>query len=396
MREAAIVLALLLAGCASPAAQTIAPAASPPALDVLLFASDAGCRSFCEPNVAALPTGEWLVLGDRFTRSVDGGATFEDVAPPPSPVPGSFQTDALVQVAPDGTLFFSALVASCALVSCAVLVLEGIQVARSTDASDSWSSVFLSLPRHPNGFGADRQWLAFGPDGVVCVNFQYVGVITPVLLVNTGPEVRASCSTDGGATFPEFVSVTGVVENGVINGRPVFDAAGRYVIPYFRLDRDGALFLAISEDTGRTFEEVAVEGASGDYFPSLALDANGTFHLLWRDADQAVVHATSADARAWSASEVVSGPGETTPSSPWMEARGEGILATWFVARGEDANDVVAWDGARTVTVATGLANGPYRPAATDFAHLALAPDGRALVVFGDVEDDETRLALVG
>lgn len=388
--------ALLLAGCAAPAPGIEAASSLPPASTFTTVDSGAGCAYFCEPNAIVLASGEWFVLGDALTRSLDEGATFEPIDIPPSPLgPASYQTDAMIEASPDGSLYYSALIAACPL-TCVALVLSGIQVARSEDLGETWSSTYLTLPSHFGAPGADRQWLSFGADGLVCLNFQYVGQLTPLGWQSvTDPEIRASCSDDGGATFPDFVSVSGPVPNGAINGRAAFDSAGRMYVPYFRLDSDGALVVATSDDAGRTFEEVPVEDAAGDYFPSLAIDGNDTLHLLWRNGDGAVSYATSVDrAATWSAPILLGAADEETPISPWIEARGDVVRAVWFVSESDETNALVAWDGERTSVLATGVSDGEYRHAGSDFAHVALTPDGRAVAVFGDIDSGKARLAV--
>lgn len=393
---AMLLVAILLAGCAETPTQEAHPNATEDAPRLALLDSTAACPRFCEPSVAVTGDGTWFVLGDSLERSADGGATFEDASLPPTPTAlGAytlFQTDSMIAAAPDGRLFYSALIASCP----SACLLTGIQVASTEDGAERWSSLFLSLPSHLRAPGADRQWLAFGPDGLVCLHFQYVGpILAPAIGgVREAPEVRISCSTDGGATFPEFVSVSGPASMYVINGRGVFDDEGRLYVPYFF---DGELVVAVSSDKGRTFEPRAVPGAAGDYFPALAAGPNGVLHLLWRDDGKRVSYATSTDGGAtWPDPLVVSAPGETTPTSPWIESHEGSFSAAWFVAESEASNRIVLWDGESTLTLAEDLPNGDGRAAATDFAHLTLTPDARALVVFGDLDAATTRLAAVG
>lgn len=396
-----LALTVLLAGClgTAPAAEMApvdAPAAAPRLLD-----TTAGCAWFCEPSVAVDGEGRWFVLGDALRASEDGGATWLEAGTPPSPKPDAFQTDTLVQVAPDGTLWYSALVASCTpAVGCNPFLLYGVQVARATapvPTEDDWESVFLSAPTHPRGLGADRQWLSFGPDGLVCVSFQHVGAAlfaAPLPLPRPSQsDLRVSCARDIGA-FPDFTSAAAGQPVSIINGRPAFDAAGALYVPHFRYDGGARLEVAVSTDEGRTFEARSV-GGEGAWFPALAVAPDGALHAAWND-DGTLRRARSLDQGAsWSPPEALTLPEETVVSSPWLEAGPGGLAIAFFVQEDEDANRLELWrNGARTV-LASGLENGAYRFAGTDFAHFAVDAAGRALVVVPDLGAEETRVAVV-
>lgn len=390
-----------IAGCAEdaapPAAGTFEPAAPP----VTLVDTTAGCAFFCEPNVAVDGAGRWFVLGDALRASADGGQTWVEAGLPPSPLPHAFQTDGLVQAAPDGTLWYSALVANCpALVACNAFALYGIQVARATadvPGPDDWSSVFLTAPTHPRAVGADRQWLSFGPDGLVCVTFQHVGgvlVQAPVPAPRPSQsDLRVSCARDVNA-FPDFSSAVQGTPRSIINGRPAFDAGGAMYVPHFRYDGGPSLELAVSTDGGRSFEARPVGGV-GAWFPALAAAHDGTLHAAWND-EGVVRHATSGDGgESWTAPVALTAENETVVSSPWLEAGPGGVAAAWFVQDGEETNRLVLWRGGQQTVLAAGLPNGNYRYAGTDFAHFALDAEGRALVVVPDLDAGETRLAVV-
>lgn len=67
----------------------------------------------------------------------------------------------------------------------------------------------------------------------------------------------------------------------------------------------------------------------------------------------------------------------------------------WFASSGGSTNDVWLWRDGNAVRIAQDATQSLAGRAATDYAHFVLAPDGRVLVVFGDVERDETLLAIV-
>lgn len=397
-----LALAALLAGCLSGTPAADVGTVDAPPEGARLVDTTAGCAWFCEPSVAVDGEGRWFVLGDALRVSEDEGTTWGEAGVPPVPRPNAFQTDGLIQAAPDGTLWYSALVASCPLaVSCNPFVLYGVQVARATapvPTPEDWESVFLSAPTHPRGVGADRQWLSFGPDGLVCVSFQHVGAAflsAPVPLPRPSQsDLRVSCAKDPGA-FPDFVSAVDGQPVSIINGRPSFDASGAMFIPHFRYDGGARLEVSVSTDGGRTFEARGVGGV-GAWFPALAVSPDGTLHVAWND-DGTLRHASSADQGAsWSEPEALTLPKERVVSSPWLEAGPGGVTVAWFTQEGsEETNRLEAWRGGARTVLASGLENGAYRYAGTDFAHFALDASGRALVLVPDLGAEETRLAVV-
>lgn len=79
-------------------------------------------------------------------------------------------------------------------------LLVGIQVAASEDAGESWTlNSVLTVDDDAHLPGADRQWLAFGPAGIVYVSFQHA----------EGLGILVARSDDGGHTFGPFVSASG-------------------------------------------------------------------------------------------------------------------------------------------------------------------------------------------
>src|ERR1041385_3016077 len=177
-----LLLAALLAGCSGHAPQNAAPppqAAAPP------FAAATSIAAPCpalrevdcfEPSIAADPTGRLFVANtscQAIAASDDGGAAFHGLPLPPDAMgmlPGAPHGDCTMQVDPKGRLWFSALVSEAPLSGLGTLV--GLHVARSDDGGASWAAGhFFPFAAKAEGadaglaVSADRQWLAFAPDG---------------------------------------------------------------------------------------------------------------------------------------------------------------------------------------------------------------------------------------
>ncbi len=410
VRRSAILLTILVtAGCAGRAGLDPAagvpepPAPSMPAFGPGVVAADECAflvfASCYEPSVAA-PAPDRLVVTNGIAgagrRSTDGGATFEPWAEPPLPLgapPGSLQADVLVQ-ARDGRLYWSALVVQFAGL---VLVLQGVQVAVSLDDGDSWSvNRLLSVPASTSSsLGADRQWLALGPNGTVYATYHQ----TPPVIVGVGPaggalfeaypnnRLMVARSDDGGETWTDWAPVN--APGGYIGGPPVVDAAGRLLVPFIDYAEPPHVGLAVSEDGGVTFEErtVFAADAPGDFFPAV-LPVEGALVAAWRGPEKTVlVAATRDDGATWSAPVAWSAPGETTPSSPWILAGPRGIDVAYYAIRhGEDASLVMARGALAAAETGEAVeradVTGPIdgatmgRRAFTDFAHVVASGDG--------------------
>lgn len=364
-----------------------------------------GCASCWEPTVAIDAQGRVFVTNGWATglwRSDDGGASFQRLAVPPPP-PGAFgmnvfgRGDAMLDAAPDGMLYFSAVVGG-----------FGIQVAASGDGGETWPvNTYAMVPASPDPpqAGADRQWLAFGEHGEMYLTYQRNALVNVAnVLVLPPPErgIVVARSDDGGRTWSTFRSIhpEGEAALAVVNGRPLVHD-GALFIPHFFLPDSGdtALRLAVSRDGGESFSSVDVHAPPGEragsWFPSLAFDGRGGAIMAWHGAEAALLAARSLDGGlSWSEPVVVhEGPIAT---SPWVEVRGEEAVLAWFAGDGNDGDrlliaslplhDPEAWPGAKPVDVArdTGIH--------TDFSHLTLNPDGRTFVVWANA--DEGRIAL--
>lgn len=351
------------------------------------------CGSFCEPVVAVDLEGRVFVKGIAYARSTANG-TFEPFNPPPMPLPngsGGFSTDRHLQVAPDGALWFHSLIGS----NAGAFLLLGIQVARSTDGGDTWTSSYLPLEGGlpTQGLGADRQWMAFAPDGTAYVTFQQNAVVnafTPVTSVaqpNTA-NIWVARSDDDGATWTRFSPLDGIdPTSDQATGQPIVDQEGRLLVPFHRSSLTGAgpneagFAIAVSPDgVSATQHQVSLDGTM---FPALVQLPDGRF----------LVSHNARDALTWGSSASVDGPWELAPiatekdplSSPWLGVRpGGGWDLVWMEGTGDGPFDVIrSLNGTTREVLATGLQGGPGIRASTDFVHAGYL-DGRLLVITSD------------
>lgn len=346
----ALLAALVIAGCASDAPVATSPDLAPGAKAVALTTALASCENrfgYCvEPSIAAAPDGTLYVsngLGTSTGVSHDGGATWESIADPPLPTgaaPDLFPNDVFVAVAPDGTLYYSALltdVRNDPTFTLGGVILGGIQVAASKDGGASWpANTYLALSGTTTTVGADRQWLAFGPDGEVYVS--YLHTTSPVLpfaplpfspLDVTGDDVRVARSDDGGASFTAFVPV--VAAGAHIGGPVAVDPEGNVLVPFFEYGASNRVGIAESSDRGATWSAQTVyEGDDvGAWFPVLSVGPSGRALAWWLGTGSIVVSHRDAASGAWSAPVAWSAPGESGATGPWIAEVGN---ASWAVA----------------------------------------------------------------
>jgi hypothetical protein len=404
--------AMLLAGCGSPpvpAGQATAPA--PTGFE--LVDTGAPCPSFCEPSVAVAPDGTLYVLSGYDLRfSHDGGRTFSKATFPPTAngaPPRVFANDAIVQVAPNGVLYISALLTSGFQVG---VTTEGLEVARSTDGGQTWeSNVYLGLADDRGAIGADRQWLAMDGKGTVCLAYQRYG---PVVIFDSelglprvglrSPAVDSdnpvTCSTDGGTTFGAFHSALGgpisKLNGSLIGGHPVLTEGGLLCIPHHRSD-SGVLEVACSTDLGATFRFGKV-AAGGNWFPMLGQAPDGGLAVAWISVKGELLVSRSDDGGAtWSEPRALGDATHAVAPSPWIEGAAGGWHVAWFEQASDAANDLwTASSGTNwtALAAARGLSNGGFRSAGTDYACLGLLPDGRMVVVYADLANKTTMLAI--
>lgn len=420
MRSAALAAALLaLAGCVAPqdAATAEEPALVEPATteaETLRAAAEApvaaapGLRTstafaecgWCyEPTVAVDGEGRVYVTTGRAEEGIavssDAGASWTNVDVPPLPggaPPTALRGDATVQVDPQGRLVYHALLLEYVYAgTSAVVVFDGFQVAASADGGRSWAWNAYVAPAttgDPYAEG-DRQWLAFGADGVAYMTQnQYAAFARPdarvplPLFPAAGTGLRAARSDDGGRTWGAFAEVVArPVEGGTIGGQPVVDGDGRLLIPYFVYGEGAGLFLASSSDGGASFAHLPVhaprEGYAGAMFPSLAVRGDELHMAWWKDGE--ILFASSGDGgESWSAAVTIGS--SAAVNSPWLVAGASGVEALW--SEKDDETSSLAWlvrgEGRMPLGRSDGFAG---REAYTDFLHAAPMPDGGLAVV---------------
>lgn len=424
VRTVALAVAILLAGCVAreapiePSAEhaptlapthetaALGPVGPPPALVFpACMQGPPDARSSCsEPTVAVDAEGRAFVttvLGDHLARSLDGGATWEAIAPPGSP-PDAPQklgsNDATVVVDGKGRLYLYALGIAPGMPS--------LLVSRSDDGGDSWALRRVVWPGAPKGLSValqpDRPWMAFGPADDAYLMFR-----------DAPTGLWSMRSEDAGATWAPPVLVASTPTHGLINtGAPWVASDGRVLIPFFtsfpsnahplRAREGSPLGLAISSDRGETWTaSIAFRSEdpqrAASMFPQVIEDAGGGIHLAWLSPEGTIRLASSDDgARTWADPVDLSAPGAAV--GPWGGAPATGgVDVLWFESAEEGFSLVRAHaarpagpEGFVRTLVATGIPFHSERmPAGTDFTHAAWLPDGCPVAVWASEEGIE-------
>jgi len=391
----AALLLLLLAGCSGkPATQAglhgdpTAPAAAwsfgtpVQALDACKYAN---CY---EPTIAADPQGRLFVadgVTSKVAVSADGGKTWTPRDPPAMPMGlTGDQSDVIVQVAPTGRLYWSALVVAYPPTGGGA-VLFGIQVAWSDDGAATWAGTSFTSPvQGAPVLYPDRQWLGFAPDGTMYVTYNQIP-----------SAIWIARSADKGQTWSGWRPAASSPERGGgigQSGPPVVDSKGRVYVPACAIatgaaDANGGTQVYYSDDQAATFAKTLVSGGCS-WFPILAVARDDTLVLanqpgsvtlsVSRDGGKSFDALgkwgkPTADAAAWP----VPGPGDELRVA-WFDAGAS--TADLHVARGTLSHGLA--DDAK---VGTAQGTGSTRTTArTDYASAALLPDGRLATVFVD------------
>ena len=313
--------------------------------------------------------------------SEDGGNTWS-VVPPPPPASDWRGTwgDTILQVAPSGRLYWSALFLSQGF------VLEGIQVAWSDDGGKTWAGNVHLGPAEmtPQVVAPDRQWLGFAPDGSVYLTYNQVP-----------SGIWLARSDDEGRTWTSWTRAAPVEgRKGGIgqSGPPVVDSSGRVFVPACEGDWQRTLVLR-SDDKGATWASAAVEGGCS-WFPILAVGA-GSVVLSVQPAEALVSVSTDGGVsfpapKSWGSPATSSGWPILTPDGKlilaWFKDEGDGV-AVLHVSRGVGS----ARDADIAVVSVHGGTEG-NTAALTDFASAALLPDGSLAVVFA--KDNQVLVAV--
>lgn len=389
-----LLLALPLAGCLGDG--DAGPLGPDPQAPGTALAFGAGvvalpeCRyaNCYEPTIAADPQGR-LFVADGTTSAVavsgDGGRTWEQRAPPPLPAAAAqtdgSQSDVLLQVAPDGRLYWSALVI---VRPAGQFVLEGIQVAWSDDGAATWAGDVHVSPATatPQVVYPDRQWLGFSPDGALYLTYNQIP---------TG--IWSARSDDGGATWTSWTRAVPLEDRVGVgqSGPPVADAQGRVFVPACRLVEapgeagGGQTMVYRSEDRGATFVGVPAD-APCSWFPVLAVAPDGRLVLATQPGGLSVLVSDDGGLSFGAATAWGDGP---TVAGPWPMPRADGGLDVAWFRDGSSSADLMLTSGTldggpeSTVQVGTATGEGSSRTwARTDFASAARLPDGRIAAVW--------------
>lgn len=352
-----------------------------------------------EPTVAALPDGTLLVTSNCANALAMGSverpfSERREVPPPAGAHPTQGRCDDLVQVDGQGRVFFSALVATPSLpTGGGNIFLMGIQVARSDDGARTWASnIYLSPATEPRVLGADRQWLTFGGGDTVFLTYWHFAPPTGLWVAR---------SDDAGQSFDAFVRVVPTEDRQYLGltGPVQVDSDGRLLLPYFASNGeppsgtapDLRVRIAVSEDGGATWahrDVVPEAGRSPDAFtwPVAAVDAEGTWHIVWTNAEGAVLHVASTDdGSSWSSPRRWNPEGQVAWLPPAVAAR-DGLLNVAWFAQEEDGQSLWVAREQPSGFQAAEVAHLNTTAATTDFAWLATLPDGRIALPWGDPE----------
>lgn len=316
-----LVLALVLAGCASPAARPTTTTTPLPGASSPFVGADLG-EGGPEPVVRVTPEGDVVVAaqdpqggGPRVWSASAGSSSFALARPTTQ---GGGEVD--LAVGAGGLRYVTQLGTS------------GNVVSVSRDGGQTWST----SPLGAQTTYFDREWLGVDDAGRVYVVARPRGD-------NTVSQV--SRSDDQGLTFlPQGNPWDAGHEPGLTNGPLAFWGA-KLAMPYVCRDGNGVC-VAWSADRGATWNRALVkEGAESvsHVYASLAATSDGLV-VAWAEpvaGRLAVFTSFSSDAASWSAPRRVSGPDESA-LEPWVAAGPRGAWVVYLatpakLAAGDDA-----------------------------------------------------------
>ncbi|HEX5716310.1 MAG TPA: sialidase family protein [Thermoanaerobaculia bacterium] len=291
-----------------------------------------------EPMVVEHPDGTLFVSGygasaPTLWKSSDHGANWMRVHVGNEADGALGNSDVDLAVAPDGTLYFVAMVFDRE-------ALEGrsISIGVSKDVGMTWSWTLLSETRFD-----DRPWVEVAPDG------------TAHVIWNDGDGVCHAVSRDGGITWTERPRIHAQGGSSHLAVGPHGELAVR-VTPLSasgnRYD-EGIDILAISSDGGATWQKRAapgqrewspmqdnqvpprwVEPALPRWVEPLAWDAEGALYSLWSNQKGLWLAQSRDQGVDWTSWHM--DKGADVLYFPYLIARGHGELAgTWFSGVGE-------------------------------------------------------------
>ncbi len=333
-----------------------------------------GCGGCYEPSVT------WA-FGYLYATSANGhtlaryNGQWESIDAPELVGGASGMGDVLIQTDGQGRLWWSSL-----LIGVDDGDTRAMQVARSDDGI-TWA-LNVVVEAGPGGLAAgdyaDRQWLAFTPHAVIATCNCPVSARTAVM-----------ASMDDGQTWQPRPDI--LVDLG--RPGPAGPAATHndtLVIPFLtgvapspeRTIQGLGVAVAISPDGGTSWtrSQLALPSPTACCaFPSAATAPDGTFLVAWTGIDGRVMVADGKDPTAMRLTSWNDATQQGVYPHPWVAADQWGIAVAWF-----------ALDGDIRIRAAVGQLTQPMmhfeldsqNASNTDFAHLALGPDGEVAVVW--------------
>ncbi|HEX2021197.1 MAG TPA: sialidase family protein [Candidatus Thermoplasmatota archaeon] len=397
-RAVPLVLGVLLAGCAAPAAdpapETPAPAAAPwPATRAVAHFAPApglfqGAARDAAPDPAfPMPVGlerlsptyaftpslgiasDGTILATTFDvrasydlertfllqRTRDGGLSWEDATPRVGPfsVP-PFTSAPIVHVDPDtDRAFFLATEA----LMCSMLAV-------SDDLGATWIANPLGCGA-PAGFQDDSVLFTARPR--VLPTTAYGNVVYHCFRHGVFADAGCATSLDGGLTFgpvrpvfPSLVPCAGRELDIVPNAVPGQGAGGPEGTAYLVKSHCGRIVVGASRDgLTWTISTVSEEVGSATHDVRLAVDEAGHAYAFWIGRDGLPYLAVSEDGEAWRPPVMVAPPGVFAAGWPALAAGADGRIALAYYATGDlEISEASTWD-LRIAVVADALADRP-------------------------------------
>jgi len=297
--------------------------------------------------------------------STNGGATFTDVLLPgwdlATGAMGLFKHvqaggDPVLAFAPDGTLYYSALVYD---FSFANRTPSGVAVASSNDGGATWSTPVMVHYEDANVFFNDKEWVTAGAGGDVYVTWTLFSAQTKPPSQQHS-DIVVAVSHDHGKTWSGPIAVSDRAHRNDQGSSPVVAPDGTVYVAYEGNQASDPtkdqIVLARSTDGGRTFANVELGRVYDDVgcyplnvaqgrqrlsfeqfrvssFPSLAIDpTTGMLAIAWSDdqgnagcasgassfsgaTSNQVKLVTSADGKTWTApKKITSGTDKVYPA----------------------------------------------------------------------------------
>jgi len=247
--------------------------------------------------------------------SNDGGATFTNVVlpgyAPAAQASGLFKHvsaggDPVLAFAPDGTLYYSALVYNFSFLN---RTPSGIAVSVSHDGGTTWGVPVMVHYEDANTFFNDKEWVAAGTNGNVYVTWTLFKFNRPRGYLSSN--IVMAVSHDYGVTWSDPIQVSDAAHPFDQGSAPAVAPDGTIYVAYegnqaSNVSRD-QIVLARSTDGGRTFSNTELGRVYDDIgcyplnvaqgrprlsfeqfrlssFPSLAIDpTTGTLAIAWAD-----------------------------------------------------------------------------------------------------------------